>query len=108
MPRSRDSDGSGASFEGRSVTCSTDWPHLGHRSKGLEFNRVFVASVLDRIIPSARAADTAEERRLMYVAMTRAKHELAISVPRGEPRPSPFVAEAGINISVVAQGDSHA
>lgn len=79
-----------------------------HGSKGLEFNRVFVASVLDRIIPSARAADTAEERRLMYVAMTRAKHELAISVPRGEARPSPFVAEAGINLSVDAQGNSHA
>lgn len=46
-----------------------------HASKGLEFGRVIIAGISDRIIPD-RGSDIEEERRLFYVAMTRAKDEL--------------------------------
>lgn len=46
-----------------------------HASKGLEFERVIIAGISDRIIPD-RGSDIEEERRLFYVAMTRAKDEL--------------------------------
>jgi DNA helicase-2/ATP-dependent DNA helicase PcrA len=54
-----------------------------HTSKWLEERRVFVTGVEDWIFPSIRSvweqATLEEERRLMYVAMTRAKEELYIS-----------------------------
>ncbi|HOP65395.1 MAG TPA: ATP-dependent helicase [Spirochaetota bacterium] len=46
-----------------------------HGSKGLEFDVVIIAGVSDSIIPD-RGSDIEEERRLFYVAMTRAKEEL--------------------------------
>ncbi|MFH0976654.1 MAG: ATP-dependent helicase [Spirochaetota bacterium] len=48
-----------------------------HSSKGLEFGSVIIAGVSDKIIPDA-SADIEEERRLLYVAMTRAKENLFI------------------------------
>ena len=54
-----------------------------HSAKGLEFGIVFVVGVEDEIIPSAkslqRAEDIEEERRLMYVAITRAKRYCMVS-----------------------------
>lgn len=54
-----------------------------HLAKGLEFDRVFVAGCAEGLIPHARSMDSAEqiqeERRLMYVAMTRARRELCLS-----------------------------
>ena len=54
-----------------------------HLAKGLEFDRVFVAGACEGLLPHARSLDTEEEleeeRRLLYVAMTRARHELIIS-----------------------------
>ncbi len=54
-----------------------------HAAKGLEFNNVFLSGLEDRLFPHASADDDAkvlsEERRLMYVAMTRAKKRLHIS-----------------------------
>ena len=54
-----------------------------HLAKGLEFDRVFVAGCTEGILPHARSADTEEElqeeRRLMYVAMTRARKKLFLS-----------------------------
>ena len=53
-----------------------------HASKGLEFKIVFIASANEDIIPSWRSKtqeDIQEERRLFYVAMTRAKENLVIS-----------------------------
>ncbi|MCK9547220.1 MAG: UvrD-helicase domain-containing protein [Sphaerochaeta sp.] len=55
-----------------------------HSAKGLEFDTVFVAGVEDRFIPHARAieddpANIDEERRLFYVAITRAKRALILS-----------------------------
>ena len=54
-----------------------------HAAKGLEFDVVFVPGLEDGIFPSARSVDERngleEERRLMYVAITRAKKELFLS-----------------------------
>jgi DNA helicase-2/ATP-dependent DNA helicase PcrA len=56
-----------------------------HSAKGLEWNSVFVLYALDGRFPTSRAAasDDAieEERRLMYVACTRAKDRLFITYP---------------------------
>ena len=51
--------------------------------RGLEFDRVFIAGACEGLLPHVRSLDTKEEleeeRRLLYVAMTRARHELIIS-----------------------------
>ncbi|KAI9807835.1 MAG: hypothetical protein M1825_005140 [Sarcosagium campestre] len=52
-----------------------------HAAKGLEWPVVFVVSAYEGSIPHSRAEDHDEERRLLYVAMTRAKALLNISVP---------------------------
>ncbi|KAJ6788360.1 hypothetical protein PWT90_02896 [Aphanocladium album] len=52
-----------------------------HAAKGLEWPIVFVPSVYDGSIPHSRSEDTDEERRLLYVAMTRAKALLYLSCP---------------------------
>jgi DNA helicase II / ATP-dependent DNA helicase PcrA len=56
-----------------------------HQSKGLEFDVVFVIGVADGMFPSRRsieADDVEEERRLFYVAVTRAKNELYMCYPK--------------------------
>ena len=50
-----------------------------HRSKGLESPVVFVTGVSEGVLPHARAEDTDEERRLCYVAVTRAVDRLYVS-----------------------------
>ncbi|KAM5346653.1 hypothetical protein ACJ41O_009658 [Fusarium nematophilum] len=52
-----------------------------HAAKGLEWPVVFVPSVYSGSIPHARSEDTDEERRLLYVAMTRAQALLYLSCP---------------------------
>ena len=52
-----------------------------HAAKGLEWPVVFVPSAYDGSIPHSRAEDTDEERRLLYVAMTRAQALLYLSCP---------------------------
>ena len=53
-----------------------------HASKGLEFRAVFLIGAYDGALPSNRDdADAEEERRLLYVAVTRAKERLYISYP---------------------------
>ncbi len=56
-----------------------------HSAKGLEWNTVFVIYALDGRFPTTRAAvsedSMEEERRLMYVACTRAKEHLYIAYP---------------------------
>jgi DNA helicase-2/ATP-dependent DNA helicase PcrA len=74
-----------------------------HRAKGLEFDAVFLPRLLDKELPfrSGRAAaDPEEERRLLYVGVTRARRHLYLSWPE-EPRtvPSPFLAEIGVNVA---------
>jgi len=57
-----------------------------HSAKGQEWAAVFVLNVVDGCIPSdmatGHAAEIDEERRLLYVAMTRAKRHLHLMVPQ--------------------------
>jgi len=59
-----------------------------HSAKGLEWRVVFVIWVLDGYFPAARARSKVEaleeERRLMYVAATRARDQLILCYPAGE------------------------
>ena len=79
-----------------------------HRAKGLEFPHVYIVGAVDGGIPHDYALDAwrdgddapmEEERRLMYVAITRAEQTLKVSVPsmrRGKKaHPSRFVREMG-------------
>jgi DNA helicase-2/ATP-dependent DNA helicase PcrA len=56
-----------------------------HSAKGLEWDAVFVINVMDGAIPHSRAcanpATLEEERRLLYVAVTRARHVLCLTYP---------------------------
>src|SRR5205809_5723973 len=56
-----------------------------HQAKGLEFHTVFVIWLTDGMFPSSRSLDTRdaleEERRLFYVAVTRARDELYLTYP---------------------------
>lgn len=78
-----------------------------HLAKGLEFDVVFVAGVNEGILPHQRALTSneqvEEERRLMYVAMTRAKKELYLCFYR---IPSRFLSELPSN-SLEFSGDSN-
>ena len=79
-----------------------------HQAKGLEFDVVFTIMLCDGLFPSARSMESGEgeeeERRLFYVAITRAKNELYLCYPLirasfsksggdGMQQPSRFLAE---------------
>src|SRR5213595_88652 len=57
-----------------------------HQAKGLEFHTVFVIWLTDGMFPSSRSLNTRdaleEERRLFYVAITRARDELYLTYPQ--------------------------
>jgi DNA helicase-2/ATP-dependent DNA helicase PcrA len=82
-----------------------------HQAKGLEFHTVFVIWLTDGMFPSSRSLETRdaieEERRLFYVAITRARDELYLSYPHmrlnagfGDvfQRPSRFLKEIPIKL----------
>jgi DNA helicase II / ATP-dependent DNA helicase PcrA len=67
-----------------------------HGAKGLEFDAVFLPRVEEKELPIRQAkldAEVAEERRLLYVGMTRAKRQLALT---WSGRPSRFLRELGV------------
>ena len=78
-----------------------------HSVKGLEFKTVFVVGMEENIMPVSRAAnsddDLEEERRLMYVAITRAREHLYLTRSRSRylygkremTMPSRFIGELG-------------
>lgn len=90
---SKDNPGSNLADFLNSVTLSSDTDALNeedavtiatiHAAKGLEYKCVFVAGLDEKIIPIARSVDDdsemEEERRLMYVAVTRAKERLYLT-----------------------------
>ncbi|MDT8271774.1 MAG: UvrD-helicase domain-containing protein, partial [Desulfomonilia bacterium] len=57
-----------------------------HMSKGLEFDHVFIIGVEEGLLPHSRSMDTAldieEERRLLYVGITRARRDVVLSWSR--------------------------
>ena len=87
-----------------------------HAAKGLEFKNVFVIGLNEGVFPTNRALENEkegdgflieEERRLAYVAITRAKERLFLSACRGPQfnnnktvsKPSQFLDEMGLNLS---------
>jgi DNA helicase II / ATP-dependent DNA helicase PcrA len=80
----------GPSAAGRGVQLLTY-----HRAKGLEFEAVFLPRLEENELPARKAKepdDVAEERRLLYVGITRAKRFLFVSWSSGA-RPSRFIRE---------------
>jgi DNA helicase-2/ATP-dependent DNA helicase PcrA len=85
-----------------------------HCAKGLEFDTVFIVGLEDGVFPSIRAVeeqgDLEEERRLFYVALTRAKRRCFVSYAAsrlqfGKVRwnvPSPFLYELPRDLLVPA------
>lgn len=57
-----------------------------HSAKGLEFEATFLVALEDHIIPHEKSFALEEERRLMYVAITRAKKHLTLSMARQRKR----------------------
>ncbi|MGL5677114.1 MAG: ATP-dependent helicase [Cellulosilyticaceae bacterium] len=71
-----------------------------HSAKGLEFTYVFIVDAVDGVIPHSKSLDEKqleEERRLLYVGMTRAKEKLFIYLPQQRYQEkvsiSPFIDE---------------
>ncbi len=77
-----------------------------HASKGLEFSEVYVVDLMDGRFPNrklmSKGGSIEEERRLFYVAVTRAKDKLHLSLAKTDRVkkldfiPSPFLYEAGL------------
>jgi DNA helicase-2/ATP-dependent DNA helicase PcrA len=77
-----------------------------HASKGLEFSEVYVVDLMDGRFPNRKLMSNGgsieEERRLFYVAVTRAKDRLYLSLAKTDRIkkldfiPSPFLYEAGL------------
>ncbi|VEU70422.1 ATP-dependent helicase [Mycoplasmopsis glycophila] len=101
-----------------------------HSSKGLEYDNIFLVGLSEGVFPTMRALDSTkskkknnlseemdgleEERRLAYVAATRARKKLFVSDARGKiigteiiKEPSRFIKEMGIDINKVILYNSH-
>jgi len=90
--------GGGELSEGEGVNLLTV-----HASKGLEFPEVYVVDLVDGRFPNRRMMSSIEEeRRLFYVAVTRAKDKLYLSLAKYDKlkkvdyKPSQFLHEAGL------------
>lgn len=81
-----------------------------HAAKGLEWPVVFIPAVYAGQFPHSRADDNDEERRLLYVGMTRAQALLYMSCPvkheRQETTLSPFISSPDIQKFFSARGPS--
>lgn len=101
--------------ENNSVTLATV-----HSAKGLEFKVVFVVGLEERYFPIIRdcgddSADMEEERRLMYVAVTRARERLYLTSAKNRymygktnfTLPSRFLAEMGLSKMPNAGNDTY-
>lgn len=89
-----------------------------HAAKGLEFNNVIVVGVEDDLFPSAMSkssiSEIEEERRLLYVAITRAKNRCLLTWAtqryrngqNTEPSPSPFLRDIDRKYIFLSAGSS--
>jgi DNA helicase II / ATP-dependent DNA helicase PcrA len=89
-----------------------------HASKGLEFDAVFIVGLVEGLFPHSRSVleeeGLEEERRLFYVALTRARRHLVLSTfrrrnDRGEvrpARPSRFIRELPAELLHSGKGES--
>lgn len=73
-----------------------------HGAKGLEFQAVFLPALVEGVVPHEKGLEQIEEeRRLFYVALTRAGERLCLSAVRKryekETKPSRFLAEMGLD-----------
>ena len=86
-----------------------------HAAKGLEFRHVFLVGIEEGLLPhreSIAAGSVEEERRLMYVGVTRARHSLHLSYCERrksgkewrECEPSRFIAELGDELKISGRG----
>ncbi|MCS7189602.1 MAG: UvrD-helicase domain-containing protein [Bacteroidia bacterium] len=91
------------------------WLSTVHGVKGMEFHTVFIVGMIEGLFPHAYANEEGEvaleeERRVMYVALTRASRQLYITYPRYDMRyatarptiPSRFLEEIGMSEPPVA------
>jgi DNA helicase-2/ATP-dependent DNA helicase PcrA len=79
-----------------------------HRAKGLEFDAVFIPRLQEKELPSKQARtpeEIDEERRLLYVGMTRAKRVLWLTWSGKRSR---FLAELGVTVAATAKADKPA
>ena len=83
-----------------------------HSAKGLEFGAVFIIDIVDGVIPHNKSlGDTQieEERRLFYVALTRAKQRLYLYIPKNryqkKTESSPFILEILTPKIILKEGD---
>jgi len=86
-----------------------------HRAKGLEWDAVFIPALEEGSLPVSQAGDSetalAEERRLLYVGITRARRQLALSwasqrlSAKGSAqnrKPSRFLAALGMSVAAAS------
>jgi DNA helicase-2/ATP-dependent DNA helicase PcrA len=76
-----------------------------HRAKGLEWTGVFLPRLNAKELPfksRTSAADTDDERRLLYVGITRARRHLYLSRAADAGGASSFLAELGLHVPVPA------
>jgi len=74
-----------------------------YRAKGLEADHVYVAGAVTGIMPHPKNRDPDEERRVMFVALTRARKSCTFGCPQRtlygkEALPSPFLREMGVKV----------
>ncbi len=90
-----------------------------HASKGLEFDTVFVSGLEEGLFPHQgmgdEKRDEEEERRLFYVAVTRARKRLILTLARVRriygtdflSEPSPFIHDIDAHLMQLEEGDEH-
>lgn len=83
-----------------------------HSAKGLEFDAVFIIDILEGVIPHSKSLSDMqieEERRLFYVALTRAKKKLYLYIPKNryqkKAESSPFILEILTPKITLKEGD---
>jgi DNA helicase-2/ATP-dependent DNA helicase PcrA len=95
-------DATASDYEDERITLSTI-----HSAKGLEWKAVFLISVVDGYLPSFQSlgdlAQLEEERRLLYVALTRAKDHLFIIKPNLDAASGNFHRFPGITFSKLSR-----